>query len=149
MEQWNSLDSFRCSACNRVRLLDLTHRDQYIGKVNYAVIGSNNGLSPDQRQAISETDTDMLVWSLGANENTIFIKSKGKRIWKRHLHNGCHLVPNYVRQWCVIHNSQECCCEMLFAECRHVRLVPLVLKVPRYLVTYMRYVTLYVGKEKP
>ena len=56
---------------NRVRLLDRTYWGQYASE-NYAVIGSNNGLSPDRRQA-NFLDTDVSLCRRYLISNKVFL----------------------------------------------------------------------------
>ena len=67
----------------------LTHQGWCIG--NLTIIGSDNGLSPDRRQAIIWTNAGILLTGpLGTNSSEI--KYSRKCIWKRHLANGTHFV---------------------------------------------------------
>ena len=65
--------------------------------MNRVSIGSNNGLSPIRRQAITWTNAEMLLigpyknnlqWNFNQN-SYIFIK---KSIWKCRLENGGHFI---------------------------------------------------------
>ena len=76
----------------------LTHWGQVthicVGKLT--IIGSDNGLSPGQRQAIIWTNAGiLLIWPLGTNfsESLTEIQSfhSIKRTWKCRLPNGVHL----------------------------------------------------------
>ena len=69
----------------------------HICVIKLAIIGSDNGLSPDRRQAIIWTNAGiLLVGPLGTNFSEILIKihafSLKKRIWKYRLENGGHFV---------------------------------------------------------
>ena len=82
----------------------LTHRGRvmHICIGNLTIIGSNNGLSPSRRQAITWTNAGiLLIWPLGTNFTEIlskihtFIHSR-KCIWKGHLQNGDHFISASV-----------------------------------------------------
>ena len=62
------------------------------------IIGSNNGLSPDRRQAIIWTNAGLLlIRPLGTNFSKILIEilkfSFKKSVWMCRLRNGGHFVP--------------------------------------------------------
>ena len=67
----------------------------YICVGNLTIIGSDNGLLPDQRQAIIWTNAGISL--IGPNSIGIIIEIhtfsfKKKCIWKCHLENGSHFV---------------------------------------------------------
>ena len=76
----------------------LTHWGQvtHICVSKLSIIGSDNGLSPDRRQAIIWTNAEiLLIGTLGTNFNEILFKIHTfsfKNIWKWRLENGVHFV---------------------------------------------------------
>ena len=71
----------------------MTHK--YVSKLS--IISSDNGLSPDRRQAIILTNAGILLMgTLGTNFNEILIEiqtvSFKNIIWKCRLENGVHFV---------------------------------------------------------
>ena len=84
-----------------VALSILTHWDRvtYICVSKLTVIGSDNGLSPDRRQAIIWTNAGLsLIGPLGTSVSEILIKiltfSLKKCVWKYRLRNGGHFVSS-------------------------------------------------------
>ena len=64
----------------------LTHLPLVPHQWTGSAFGSDNGLSPDRRQAITWTNTDLLsVGPLGTNLNEIWIKIKSFSFMKMHL----------------------------------------------------------------
>ena len=76
----------------------LTHwgRVTHICVSNLTIIGSDNGLSPDRRQAIIWTNAGiLLIGPLGTNFSEILIEilfHSRKCVWKCRLRNGGHFV---------------------------------------------------------
>ena len=77
----------------------LTHwgRVTHICVSKQTIIGSDNGLSPDRRQAIIWTNAGLLlIGPLGTNFREILIEiltfSFKKMLWKCRLRNGIHFV---------------------------------------------------------
>ena len=71
-------------------------RVAHICVIKLTIVGSDNGLSPGQCQAIFWTNADiLLIWPLGTNFNEIFIEIhifSFKNIWKCRLRNGGHFA---------------------------------------------------------
>ena len=81
------------------KIIPLTHwgRVTHICVGNLAIIGSDNGLSPGRRQAITWTNVGiLLIGPLGTNFSEMLIEIKHfhsrKSIWKCRLKNGGHFV---------------------------------------------------------
>ena len=82
---------------NGIYLLTHWGRVTHICVCNLTIVGSDNGLSPDRRQAITRTSAGILLTGpLGTyvkvkfNQNAYI--SFNKCIWKRHLRNSGHFV---------------------------------------------------------
>ena len=92
--RWNKVNTI---FSNRYISL-LTHwgRVTHIGVGKLTTIGSNNGLSPDRRQAIISTNGGIwLIGPLGTNFREIVIEIltfSFKKIWKCRLRNGSYFV---------------------------------------------------------
>ena len=85
--------------CCILRCITLTQwaRVTHICVSKLAIMGSNNGLSPDQRQAIIWTNAGiLLIQTLETNFSEISNEIHGfhlrRCIWKCHMQNGVHFV---------------------------------------------------------
>ena len=78
---------------------DIYHwrRVMHICVVNLIIVGSDNGFSPGQHQAIMKTNAGiLLIWPFGTNFSKYLFKvltiSLKKMLWKGHLWNDIHFV---------------------------------------------------------
>ena len=82
--------------------------------VDWVRIGSDNGLSPVRRQAITSTSPDLLsIGPLGTNFSEIWIKTQNfnsrKCIWKYRLRNGVHFVQGeMLGRFQILYSNRPC-----------------------------------------
>ena len=86
-------------------LSKLTHwgRVTHICVSKLTIIGSDNGLSPDRRQAIIRTNAEIsLIWNLGTSFSEIFSEIHTFLFKKMHLKNVvCEMASIWSRPQCV------------------------------------------------